>query len=69
MGVDNQVKLYVLDDMEEIVVLLLRIEHERHKVLFVKGEPYHDKAVRKIKRMQERIEKLGGNIDAKITIQ
>ncbi len=60
---------YNLSPIEEIAVLLFRVEDERHKVLFVKGEPYHDKAVRKIKRMHKRIIKLGGNPNLTIDIK
>ncbi|MNV50279.1 hypothetical protein D3C71_1422810 [compost metagenome] len=62
-------KISFLSPLEEITILLIRIEQERHKVLFVKGLPYHDKAVKKIKKMQNRIIKLGGNVDAKLKIE
>lgn len=60
-------QLYVLDGLEETTVLLLRISHWQHMVLF--GFMEHDKAVKKIKKARVRIEALGGNPYARIKVE
>ncbi|MNB98637.1 hypothetical protein D3C75_458930 [compost metagenome] len=62
-------KIFCLSPTEEIVVLLLKIEEEQYRVLFTDGLPYHNKAVKKINKMQKRIIKLGGNVNAKIKVE
>lgn len=62
-------KIYLLDDMEEILILLYRIDWERHKVLFTHGEKYYQTAQKRMEKMLNRIEKLGGNPNAKLKIE
>lgn len=62
-------RLYLLDDMEEILILIHRMEWERHKVLFTHGEKYYPTAQKRMKKLVKRIEELGGNPDLKIKIE
>jgi hypothetical protein len=61
--------IYKLSSLEEIIVLIIRVEMERDKVLFIKGDPYYDKAIKKIDKFQKRIVKLGGNHNLKFELK
>jgi cell division septal protein FtsQ len=61
--------LYNLDETEEMVVLLLRVEKERYKALMSMDIMRHRKCARKIRRLHMKIESLGGNTEAKIKVE
>lgn len=58
-----------LSKAEKIVILLLRIELERHKTLFGGYGGRYDKGEKKIRKMMDKIVKMGGNPNMKLDLK